>query len=492
MPIPQEVLAVERPRGTVVKYSMGRYLVIKRTSRYDPNKSSPRPVDLGTIGEIIDGHYFEIRKEPKKVADRKKINIKTYGTMAVCHKVGKPLLQELKACFSNSDAEKLYSIATMRVCEPDIKNRDIKMAYDTSFLSETIPEVALSENTICKFLRDTGLEYLSIQKFLKNRAARFKGGQQVLDGTLKDYNSDRSGFSEFSRKGRVKGSKDMSLMYSYDMKTKEPILMKSYAGNVLDQRAVRDFVQEFSISNAILVMDKGFYSKDNVDLFKSMDGLTYVLPLNRNMSVLTNHDMYKNINTSLFVNEKNLVYKKVKVDDSTFLYSFRDPKIAFEEEILFLKTHSDMDPDTYEKEKMKFGVISFETNRDLSAEDLFMAYEGRWEIETLFKMFKEILDLDTENVHSDSSAFTTEFINYLSVIIGQRLKALFEKTVLKVKKNKKGEVVSTTSVADSYSFKQTIRYLSKIKKVKTENDAWITNYEGNTKYIEELAIALGI
>ena len=64
MPIPTEILAVERPKSTVVKYSHGRYLVIKRTSKRVNGK--PKPVDLGTIGEIIDGKYIEIRKEPRK------------------------------------------------------------------------------------------------------------------------------------------------------------------------------------------------------------------------------------------------------------------------------------------------------------------------------------------------------------------------------------------------------------------------------------------
>ena len=64
MPIPHDILAVERPKSTRVKRSGDRYLVIKRTSKYVSGRSVP--VDLGTIGEIIDGKYVEIRKEPRK------------------------------------------------------------------------------------------------------------------------------------------------------------------------------------------------------------------------------------------------------------------------------------------------------------------------------------------------------------------------------------------------------------------------------------------
>ena len=437
MAIPEDIKSVPRPRGTIIKYSFGHYYVIKRTSRRVPGKKTPRTVDLGTIGEIKNGVYVEIRAVPKKVAEKKAINIKTYGTVAVCHKVGKPLLQDLKEVFPAPDAEKLYAIALLRACEPDIKNRDIKAAYETSYLSEMLPGIALSENTISTFLRDTGLEYMSIQNFLTKRAEKFKGKKQIIDGTLKDNNSHENSFSEFSRKGKVKGSKDLSVMYSYDPESEEPVLVKTYAGNLLDKRAIKDFVTSFSVKEGILA-------------------------------------------------------KKVSVDQNTFLYSFRDPEIAGEEETIYLKKQDQFDTETYEKEKEQFGVISFETNKDLSLEEVYTAYKSRWEIETMFKMFKEILDLDTENVHSDVSIITSEFINYLSVILAQRLKKLYKETVLKSKTNKKGEIVSTTTVADNYSFKQTMKYLSKIHKIRINNKTWSINYPSTLKYIEELALALRI
>ncbi|MBQ9416316.1 MAG: hypothetical protein IJU20_05700, partial [Clostridia bacterium] len=85
-----------------------------------------------------------------------------------------------------------------------------------------------------------------------------------------------------------------------------------------------------------------------------------------------------------------------------------------------------------------------------------------------------------------------EFINYLSVILAQRLKKLYKETILKTKKNKKGEVVSATTVADNYSFKQTMRFLNKIKMVRSDNQKWVVNYPTTLKYIEELANALCI
>ena len=104
MPIPKEILAVERPKSTVVKFRLGRYLVVKRTSKRVNGKA--KPVDLGTIGEIIDGKYVEIRPEPKK--QKRQIDIKDYGEFALCNKAAGDLFQQLAKVFDMKTAKQLY------------------------------------------------------------------------------------------------------------------------------------------------------------------------------------------------------------------------------------------------------------------------------------------------------------------------------------------------------------------------------------------------
>ena len=74
---------------------------------------------------------------------------------------------------------------------------------------------------------------------------------------LKDYNS-RSIFSEFSRKGAKKGSKDLSLLYAFDPEGMEPIATKPYVCNMLDMTVIDNFVDDYKITSGIMVFDKGF------------------------------------------------------------------------------------------------------------------------------------------------------------------------------------------------------------------------------------------
>ena len=71
MAIPKEILAVQRPSSTVVKQRGTRFVVIKRTSKRVGDRVIP--VDLGMVGEIIDGRYVERKNESPK---HKTIDIK--------------------------------------------------------------------------------------------------------------------------------------------------------------------------------------------------------------------------------------------------------------------------------------------------------------------------------------------------------------------------------------------------------------------------------
>ena len=82
MPIPNEILAVERPKNTRVKAGpKGAYYVIARTCIYKNGRNVPK--ELGVVGRIIDGKYV-----PNPVKKDENIDIKKYGTVALFHKAG--------------------------------------------------------------------------------------------------------------------------------------------------------------------------------------------------------------------------------------------------------------------------------------------------------------------------------------------------------------------------------------------------------------------
>lgn len=489
--IPDEIKAVERPKSTVVKQYGDRYLVIKRTSKRVNGK--PRPVDLGTIGEIIDGKYVEIRKEPRRQSAERKVDVKDYGQFAVCNTSAGDLFQKLAAVFEIKTAKQLYVIALLRAANPGIRNRDIQMAYETSWASEAYPGLPLSENVISNLLLNVGMEYSLIVKFMRERVKSLTGKRVVIDGVLKDNNSVTNTFSEYSRKARTKGSEDISMLYAYDLDSQEPVAVKVYPGNMLDLTSLENFVIEMQFRANTFIFDKGFFNKE---VFEKLDkmGLDYIAPLKSSNKLIAEYGMLDGICTPLKgYADGTVLYKKTKTKEGMFLYAYRDPQIAADQEVGYIIHGTGKGTFTEDRLKGKqkeFGTIVFMSKADMSPLEVYMAYKSRWDIECMFDMYKNIIELDTVNVQGDYRLYATEFINYLSTIITARVRKTICSTEIVVSETKSG-TKKTKPANELYSYRQIFHYLSKCKKVRVDvNGSWIDNQR--LKYIDRICSALGV
>ena len=445
-------------------------MVVKRTSKRVGKRVVP--VDLGTIGEIVDGKFVERVEKSRK----KSIDVKDYGEVALCHKHGGDLLQELARVWDLGDAKRIYTIALLRAAYGDIKNRDLNLHYQTSYASEILPGVHLSEDTVSKFLQEIGQAYSFICSFMRNRVSAFAGRNIVIDGMLKDYNSDEGYMSEFSRKAKTKGSKDLSLLYAYNPQTNEPIAAKPYPGNMLDQTTIKNFVEEYKIDRGLMIFDKGFYNEELFEEVDKMEGLSYLIPLRQNSAFIKNYEMNSPVEHLKGYKDAVILFKKARMTNGNYLYSFRDPRISYEHEVAYVQQSEKkggLDGEKYTEKLSRFGLVVFKSKKNLDPLTVYMAYSQRWMIETMFNMYKNIIDRDTVNVHGDYRVYATELINFLSVIIASRVK---------------NEIVKK-ELHKTYSYKQIFKMLSKYKKARiSENDEWTDI--SMLKYVENVADTL--
>ncbi len=124
---------------------------------------------------------------------------------------------------------------------------------------------------------------------------------------------------------------------------------------------------------------------------------------------------------------KGLSCKKERTTDGKHLYSFRDSHRATEEEDTWLEKHEAYDPSELTELRKEFGSISFISDLDLEPITAYKAYEERWNIEIMFRFYKDISDFDETRVHDDWSVVGTEFINFLSIVMTCKLRKAFEK-----------------------------------------------------------------
>ena len=127
------------------------------------------PVNGPTIGHIVDLKYIPIDDAVPADVSLSPIDLKDWANIVLCDRLFKGIQEELFAVYSQPDAMKINCISVLRVCNPGIKDYELKEAYETSFLSEIYPGVALSKNTVSTFLNDLGKTCSRIVLFMRNR-----------------------------------------------------------------------------------------------------------------------------------------------------------------------------------------------------------------------------------------------------------------------------------------------------------------------------------
>ena len=241
---------------------------------------------------------------------------------------------------------------------------------------------------------------------------------------------------------------------------------------MLDATAIEEFLIDTKIEKGLMIVDKGFHNDAVFEAIDRKDGMDYLVPLKRNSTLIAKYGLDHPVEHLAGYKDAVVLYKKVKMTNGKWLYAFRDPRCAYEQESAYVRSAAAKDAfsaERYEELYSRFGLIVFQSKANLDPLTIYQAYLGRWEIEVLFNLYKNIIDRGTENVHNDYRVYATEFINFLSVIIASRMKKLFKQTKL----------------SDQYSFKQLMGYFSKIKRVRVGEDGrWRPNT--TVAYIDQL------
>ena len=461
MPIPQDILSVPRPKNTIViAYGKDKSLYAVR-QRIGCRRDNGRnlPVNGPTIGHIVDGVYVPNDVNEPSAVSVSPIDLKDWADIVLCDRFFGDIKQELSAVYSQTDMMKIYCISILRVCEPGIKNYELKEAYDTSFLSELYPGTALSKNTVSTFLNDLGKTVSRIVKFMQNRTAAVSMDHHLLiDGTLKSDESKVNSLSDFSRKARTKGTRDISVLYAFDLEAMEPVCSRCFPGNMLDATACKAFIAENKITKGIIVGDKGFPESAAHEHFAANDDLHYLNPVKRNSKLIERHHMLDF--TGILPGCEGITFRKEKcIGTDKWVYSFRDSYKASKEERDWLRRAKKNRTYSLEalREKQKgFGTIVLECDLDLPAETVYKAYEKRWEIEIVMRFYKSACEFDETRVQDDYSVIGSEFCDFLSTVLTFRLINAFD----------------TVNLLEENTYKKVMSVLKRAKKTRIDSSDW--------------------
>ena len=235
MAVPESIRKVSRPSNTIVedngREGPNRYAVRLRAGiKYIPG-GNPQPRNGKVIGHIIGGKYVPVNAP---VQDSRPEMLQ-YGASAFVHSVSADLLEDLQRIFALKDAYSIMAIASLRVMRPSIPSNRLASFYRKTFINKFYPGAALSENTVSSFLSHLGEDRTKRRAFYQKRANRVIAEHHIaIDGMLKQDNSSVNDLSAFSHKARVRGCKEVSVLYAYDIEKMEPVCAEIFPGNSID------------------------------------------------------------------------------------------------------------------------------------------------------------------------------------------------------------------------------------------------------------------
>ena len=429
MPVPEEIRAVERPKNTIVEMKVNsrgdvRYIVRERNgSVYSDGRS--RPKNGAIVGFIIDGEYVE-RPVPGPL-EPEEIRMTSWAVERLVLDATKDVIEDLRKVYGEEDAETLYCVAILRVRSPDLRNSRIKRDYDESILSSIFPNLPMSKNSICTFLQELGAAGLRVRSLMRCRIQRISPGALVaVDTTLLTDNSSINNVSAASRKTRVRGNRDIGLMYAFDISSGEPVCFAVYPGNLPDSKGYHDFIEENDILDVLLMGDKAFTIKVAGEV--KGRGLHFLCPIRKNSKAIEKFNL-RGYNGALKA-YPGVTYCVVHdVEKGLYYYSFRDAERAADDKLAYLqskkKSGRGLTEEDLKVNREGFGTIIYQSDLDMTPEMAYDTYRQRWLLEMMFDLYKNTEGFDDTRVQSDSSVNGEHLVNFVSTIIASRLMNLF-------------------------------------------------------------------
>ena len=245
----------------------------------------------------------------------------------------------------------------------------------------------------------------------------------IFDGTAIQCDSE-SYLTEFGRNAKKTTKKQIMEIKVYDTVTKEPVYYETIPGNVIDKTAFIQVLSRFDTKNAIIIVDKGFNTRENIDYLFSSGNYNFIIPFNDNSKKIKSILSKNKYSMAFKYNGKRVKGLKYKEDDR-FYYVFNDPFIRGAQENRYIENIVNYKEGyclekLYSKEN-EFGSIAFVSNLDIDINLIYEYYKMRWEIEVNVKLEKNSLDNEVVRLHSTKGILGIRFLIQIEMIMMSRI-----------------------------------------------------------------------
>lgn len=414
-----------KPKGTMVKRISGYYYVYEYASFM--GEDGKRHTKMGkVIGSIKEGIGFIPNNSFNCDTE---ISTLEFGEYAVVLANSSRTLSLLRECFNPSDALRIYVVAVIHFVQGFTYMRDIRTYYEMSYLSLKYPSLKLGYDALSSLLDSLGRRQENVLR-LEEKLITDSSRQIAVDGHVIGNCSSENDLSEKGYKFGKLGEAQINLLMAYDVNTGIPLLSRIYEGGSLDKVSVKDLLALVEMKNMLFIVDRGFYSAENLELF-SGNGNSYIIPLGKNLSICKEAVSSLQM-TGRFMYQKgkkaSVVEYKDEIIDGHRVLTYRDLNESSAEQANYLR-HMEQGDKNYTEEsflKLKdfMGLTVLQTSlRDKTAQEIYQLYKKRWTIETYYNYFKNKADYNTLYQQDYYKTQGLAFIMLISALIHREFQA---------------------------------------------------------------------
>lgn len=406
-----------KPKGTMVKRIANYYYVYEYSNYTD--ETGKRHTKMGkSIGSIKEGVGFIPNST---FACDSEISSLDFGEYAITMANSQKTLQMLKDCFNPQDAVTIYTVAMIHFIQGFTYLRDIHSYYSMSILSLRFPSLKLGYDALSKLYDSLGRRQGNVIK-LEEKLIAGSSHQMAIDGHVIGCESAMNDLAEKGYKFKKLGETQLNLLMAYDVNTGIPLLSRIYEGASPDKVSIRDFLQQVDLKNMLFIVDRGFYSVENINIFSS-NGNAYIIPLSKNLDTCKTavHSLEMHARFMYQKGKKaSIVEYKDEIIDGYRVITYRDLNESTAEQENYLRhmSHGEKSytEEGFQKAKYYMGVIVLQTSlEDETPENVYTLYKKRWTIETYFNYFKNKAGYNS--LHAENY-YKTQGLAFIMLIAG--------------------------------------------------------------------------
>ncbi|MHB8586763.1 MAG: transposase [Thermoplasmatota archaeon] len=438
-----------RKPGVELRYQSGKYYAYRVTSQYDPKLKRSKKITLEYLGAI--------KKEgltPPKHKQKPRVGGRLDAGNIVFLDPFVNALQPALAKHFPDDWQTLLAAAALKLCYLEPCSR-LELRFETSLAKRRWPKAALDDDAFPKILRRVGFAWDDQRNLFRDLASEEKHMAIDLSHVFSD--SENIPWLEYGHNGDDVWRPQLQMLLCWGTTTHRPGFLQLLLGATNSAQTLAHAIKEVPLQEVIAIVDKGFWSPDNVKAFEA-ETVHYVMALRRDLPIvhLRPHTEYQDH----FMYRGHAQWYRQDSWEGRTIYHFLDKRLGDDEESAILrrideaKTPEQKDTirESYRERRHELGTLSLLTDAGLTAAQAYTLYKERREIEYAYDALQNELRGDVTWMRSAESMVGYHFILFLALhLYSQVLDHLKRKKLL-----------------STYSVRDVLTYLSKVDVVEID------------------------